>query len=144
MVSGRFLRLKMEEAGRDKDAWFAASSEAPDVDRIQNVVLWQGGLSSKGGGSHVQQAASSRVGSPCAARPHTALVPLIVRLHVLDPNVLTYCVSCLVIALCCVASYPSYLCCVRGIGSPSNWKCLALGSINILTVRTAIYCFTFF
>ena len=37
-----------------------------------------------------------------------------------------------------VASYPSYLCCVRGMGQPSDCKCLALVSMNILTVPMKI------
>ena len=37
-----------------------------------------------------------------------------------------------------VASYPSYLCCLQGMGSPCEFLCLALGSMNILTVQRNI------
>jgi hypothetical protein len=57
----------------------------------------------------------------------------------------TYCISSyLVIVLSYVASYPSYHCCVRGMGQPSNCKCVALGSINILSVPTVICCCFYF
>ena len=42
------------------------------------------------------------------------------------------------IVLSRVASYPSYLCCVRGVGLRNNYWCLPLGPMNDLTVPTEI------
>ena len=38
-----------------------------------------------------------------------------------------------------VASHPSYLCYIRGMGSASNCKCLALVSMNIFTLPVSFF-----